>query len=201
MKIISFEGIEGVGKSTQINLLKDYLESKNYLVEVYREPGSTFVGEKIRDILLDSNNDLSNETELLLMFAARSELIDKKINTSQCDYLLLDRFYDASMAYQGYGRKLSKDFITSLTSFINCPIPDLSFLLDISVKEGFQRKNNDVKDRIESSSNDFFNKVRKGYMTIAKANKHRFEIINAANDIDEIHQIIIKKIKSKNEHI
>ena len=200
MKIISFEGIEGVGKSTQINLLKDYLESKNYLIEIYREPGSTPVGEKIRDILLDSNNDLSNETELLLMFAARSELIDKKINTSQCDYLLLDRFYDASMAYQGYGRKLSKDFITSLTSFINCPVPDLSFLLDISVKEGFQRKNNDVKDRIESSSNDFFNKVRKGYKTIAKANKNRFEIINAANDIDEIHQIIIKKIQSKNEN-
>jgi len=201
MKIISFEGIEGVGKSTQINLLKVYLESKNYLIEIYREPGSTPVGEKIRDILLDSNNDLSNETELLLMFAARSELIDKKINTSQCDYLLLDRFYDASMAYQGYGRKLSKDFITTLTTFINCPIPDLSFLLDISVKEGFQRKNNDVKDRIESSSNDFFNKVRKGYKTIAKANKNRFEIINAANDIDKIHQIIIKKIQSKNEHI
>ena len=201
MKIISFEGIEGVGKSTQINLLKDYLESKNYLIEIYREPGSTPVGEKIRDILLDSNNDLSNETELLLMFAARSELIDKKINTSQCDYLLLDRFYDASMAYQGYGRKLSKDFITSLTSFINCPIPDLSFLLDISVKEGFQRKNSDVKDRIESSSNDFFNKVRKGYKTIAKANKNRFEIINAANDIDKIHQIIIKKVQSKNGNI
>jgi len=201
MKIISFEGIEGVGKSTQINLLKYYLESKNYLIEIYREPGSTPVGEKIRDILLDSNNDLSNETELLLMFAARSELIDKKINTSQCDYLLLDRFYDASMAYQGYGRKLSKDFINSLTSFINCPIPDLSFLLDISVKEGFQRKNTDVKDRIESSSNDFFNKVRKGYKAIAKANKNRFEIINAANDIDKIHQIIIKRIQSKNEHI
>jgi len=197
MKIISFEGIEGVGKSTQINLLKDYLESKNYLVEVYREPGSTFVGEKIRDILLDSNNDLSNETELLLMFAARSELIDKKINTSQCDYLLLDRFYDASMAYQGYGRKLSKDFITSLTSFIDCPIPDLSILLDISVSEGFKRKNNDIKDRIESSSNDFFNKVRRGYKAIAKANKNRFEIINAANDIDKIHQIIINKLQSK----
>ena len=201
MKIISFEGIEGVGKSTQINLLKDYLESKNYMIEIYREPGSTPVGEKIRDILLDSNNDLSNETELLLMFASRSELIDKKINTSQCDYLLLDRFYDASMAYQGYGRKLSKDFISTLTTFINCPIPDLSFLLDISVKEGFQRKNNDVKDRIESSSNDFFNKVRKGYKAIAKANKNRFEIINADSDIDKIHQIIIKKIQSKNELI
>ena len=195
MKIISFEGIEGVGKSTQINLLKDYLESKNYLVEIYREPGSTPVGEKIRDILLDSNNDLSNETELLLMFAARSELISKKVNTSQCDYLLLDRFFDASMAYQGYGRALSKDFISSLTTFINCPIPDLSFLLDISVEEGFKRKNNDIKDRIESSSNNFFNKVRKGYLSIAKANKKRFVIIDAENDIDKIHSIIVNKIK------
>tara|TARA_B100000965_G_scaffold364010_1_gene347328 strand:- start:1731 stop:2336 length:606 start_codon:yes stop_codon:yes gene_type:complete len=201
MKIVSFEGIEGVGKSTQINLLKDHLESKNYLVDIYREPGSTPVGEKIRDILLDANNDLSNETELLLMFASRSELINKKINTSQCDYLLLDRFFDASMAYQGYGRNLSKNFITSLTSFISCPIPNLSFLLDIPVKEGFKRKNNDIKDRIESSSNDFFNKVRKGYLSIAKANKSRFEIINAADDIDKIHQIIIKKIQSKNENI
>ena len=195
MKIISFEGIEGVGKSTQINLLKAYLESKNYQVEIYREPGSTPVGEKIRDILLDLNNDLSNETELLLMFAARSELISKKVNTSQCDYLLLDRFFDASMSYQGYGRALSKEFISSLTLFINCPTPDLSFLLDISVEDGFKRKNNDVKDRIESSSNDFFNKVRKGYLSIAKANKNRFVIINAANDIDKIHNIIVNKIK------
>ena len=195
MKIISFEGIEGVGKSTQINLLKDHLESKNYQVEIYREPGSTSVGEKIRDILLDLNNDLSNETELLLMFAARSELISKKVNTSKCDYLLLDRFFDASMAYQGYGRALSKDFISSLTTFINCPIPDLSFLLDISVEEGFKRKNNDIKDRIESSSNNFFNKVRKGYLSIAKANKKRFVIIDAENDIDKIHSIIVNKIK------
>jgi len=201
MKLITFEGIEGVGKSTQINLILEWLISKGYSTKLLREPGSTDFGEKIRELLLSKESNISAHTELLLMFAARSELIDKKINTSQCDYLLLDRFYDASMAYQGYGRKLSKDFINSLTSFINCPIPDLSFLLDISVKEGFQRKNNDVKDRIESSSNDFFNKIRKGYKTIAKANKNRFEIINAANDIDKIHQIIIKRIQSKNEHI
>ena len=81
MKIISFEGIEGVGKSTQLRLLKDYLESKNFLVDVYREPGSTNTGEKIRDILLNSSNELSNEAELLLMFASRSELIKHKINS------------------------------------------------------------------------------------------------------------------------
>ena len=90
MKIISFEGIEGVGKSTQLRLLKDYLESKNFLVDVYREPGSTNTGEKIRDILLNSSNELSNEAELLLMFASRSELIKHKINKCKSDYLLLD---------------------------------------------------------------------------------------------------------------
>ena len=87
MKIISFEGIEGVGKSTQISLLKEYLESKKYLVEIYREPGSTNTGEKIRDILLNNSNQLSGKTELLLMFSARSELINK-INTSKADYIL-----------------------------------------------------------------------------------------------------------------
>ena len=194
MKIISFEGIEGVGKSTQISLLKNYLETKDYIVEIYREPGSTLIGEKIRDILLDKNNDLSNETELLLMFGARSELV-KKINSSKCDYLLLDRFYDASMAYQGFGRNLSKDFISSLISFIKCPIPQLSILLDIAVEEGFKRKNNDTKDRIESSSKDFFNKVRKGYLKIAKNNNERFIIINASNDIEIIHNKVVKNVE------
>ena len=194
MRIISFEGIEGVGKSTQVSLLKKYLESKNYIVDVFREPGSTTAGEKIRDILLDANNNLSNETELLLMFSSRSELINKKINNSKSDFLLLDRFFDASMAYQGFGRDLSKDIIESLISFINCPIPEISFLLDASVEAGFKRKNNDKKDRIESSSKNFFNKVRNGYLSIAKKNINRFVVLNASENIDDIHKIIINKI-------
>ena len=111
MKLISFEGIEGVGKSTQINLLKIFLESRNLSVEVYREPGSTVVGEKIREILLDTTLELSNESELLLMFAARAELVKVQILNCESDFLLLDRFYDASLAYQGYGRNISIDFI------------------------------------------------------------------------------------------
>ena len=194
MKIISFEGIEGVGKSTQMKLLKDYLESKHFLVDTYREPGSTDAGEKIRDILLNSKNQLSDEAELLLMFASRAELIKQKIQTSKSDYLLLDRFYDASIAYQGYGRKLSISFIESLISFINCPIPDLSILLDISVEEGFSRKTNDQIDRIESSNSIFFQRVRKGYIKIAKDHKDRFIKINASMDIEEIHNAIINHI-------
>ena len=193
MKIISFEGIEGVGKSTQISLLKEYLESKKYLVEIYREPGSTNTGEKIRDILLNNSNQLSGKTELLLMFSARSELINK-IKTSKADYILLDRFYDASIAYQGYGRNLSKAFIDELISFIDCPKPNLSFLLDISVEEGFSRKINDTKDRIESSGIEFFNKVRNGYLEIAQ--DKRFITIDASNNVQSIHESIIENIQS-----
>ena len=197
MKILSFEGIEGVGKSTQINLLKKYLEKKHFNVEVLREPGSTPAGERIRDILLNSDNNLSNEAELLLMFAARSELINNKINNLTCDYLLLDRFYDASIAYQGYGRNLSLSFINELISFIKCPIPHKSILLDIPVNIGFSRKTNDTKDRIESSGDKFFNKVRNGYLKIAKSNPDRFIIINADDDIDNIHTEILINLDLK----
>ena len=194
MKIISFEGIEGVGKSTQIELLKKFLEKNSKSVEVFREPGSTLSGEKIRDILLDDQYDLSSKTELLLMFSARSELVNKKINNSTADYLLLDRFFDASLAYQGYGRNLSIELINKLVDFIDCPSPDLSFLIDISVEEGFARKINDKIDRIESSGNDFFNKVRNGYLEIAKNNEDRFIIINGSKTVDEIHNNIIQNI-------
>ena len=194
MKIISFEGIEGVGKSTQIELLKKFLEKNSKSVEVFREPGSTLSGEKIRDILLDDQYDLSSKTELLLMFSARSELVNKKINNSTADYLLLDRFFDASLAYQGYGRNLSIELINKLVDFIDCPSPDLSFLIDISVEEGFARKINDKIDRIESSGYDFFNKVRDGYLEIAKNNEDRFIIINGSKTVDEIHNNIIQNI-------
>ncbi len=194
MNIISFEGIEGVGKSTQINLLKEFLVKNNFTVEVLREPGSTSAGESIRNILLNKDSDISNKTELLLMFAARSELINKKIQTSSCDYLLLDRFFDASIAYQGYGRNLPIAFIEDLIKFTDCPIPKLSILIDISVEEGFARKINDTKDRIESSSMDFFNNVRNGYLEIAKKNKNRFLVIDGSSSIAEIHDSIIKKL-------
>ena len=194
MKIISFEGIEGVGKSTQIELLKNFLEKNSKSVEVFREPGSTLSGEKIRDILLDDQYELSSKTELLLMFSARSELVNKKINNSTADYLLLDRFFDASLAYQGYGRNLSIELINKLVDFIDCPLPDLSFLIDISVEEGFARKINDKIDRIESSGYDFFNKVRNGYLEIAKNNEDRFIIINGSKTVDEIHNNIIQNI-------
>lgn len=194
MKIITFEGIEGVGKSTQINLLKDYIESRGLSASIFREPGSTAIGENIRSILLDSKENLSKESELLLMFAARAQLISEKVKISNTDFILFDRFYDASVAYQGYGRGLSVDFINNLISFINCPQPDLTFLLDISVENGFKRKIDDVKDRIESSGDEFFENVRQGYLEIAKSQPERIKVIDAMGSIDDINKEIIKEV-------
>lgn len=194
MKIITFEGIEGVGKSTQINLLKDYIESRGFSASIFREPGSTAIGENIRSILLDSKENLSKESELLLMFAARAQLISEKVKISNTDFILFDRFYDASVAYQGYGRGLSVDFINNLISFINCPQPDLTFLLDISVEDGFKRKIDDVKDRIESSGDEFFENVRQGYLEIAMSQPERIKVINAMGSIEDINKEIIKEV-------
>lgn len=194
MKIISFEGIEGVGKSTQILMLEKYLNNQNFSTEILREPGSTEAGEKIRDVLLNSPLNLSNESELLLMFAARAQLINEKIIGSDKDIILLDRFYDASIAYQGYGRGLSLNSIDSLIKFTQCPAPNITFLLDIDVKEGFKRKFNDKKDRIESAGNSFFEKVRSGYIEIAKNEPDRIKIIDASMNIDLIHIEIIKTL-------
>tara|TARA_B110001450_G_scaffold69744_1_gene65995 strand:- start:1087 stop:1683 length:597 start_codon:yes stop_codon:yes gene_type:complete len=194
VKIFSFEGIEGVGKSTQINLLKEYLETNGYNTEILREPGSTITGESIRSILLDSKENLSSESELLLMFAARAQLISEKVNNSNSDIILFDRFYDASLAYQGFGRNLPIDFIQSLITFINCPEPRLTFLLDISVQDGFERKVNDVKDRIESAGNEFFKKVREGYLEIANNNQSRIKVIDAMQSIDDINKSIIDHV-------
>jgi len=194
MKIISFEGIEGVGKSTQINLLKDYLESKGLTVTVLREPGSTITGESIRSILLDSKENLSEESELLLMFAARAQLISEKVLNNNVDVILFDRFYDASIAYQGFGRGLSINFIKNLIDFTKCPTPDLTFLLDISVQDGFERKIADIKDRIESSGDEFFNKVRNGYLEIANDQPGRIKIIDAMDSIESIYEKITEHV-------
>ena len=194
--IISFEGIEGVGKSTQINLLKNWFENQNLKTTIVREPGSTIASEKVRDILLSNEISLSNETELLLMFAARAQLINEKIASSEFDIILFDRYFDASIAYQGYGRCLSVDFINQLIEFTKCPSPSMTFLLDMGVEKGFKRKSNDLKDRIESSGLDFFNKVRQGYLSIASSQPHRVKIIDADQPESKIHGQIISKIKT-----
>ena len=186
-KLITFEGIEGVGKSTQINLVLDWLKTKGFSTKLLREPGSTIFGEKIRELLLSKDSDISAHTELLLMFAARSEMIKEHLIDSREDFILCDRYYHASIAYQGFGRKLSLDLINVLINGVNCPTPDLTIIYDLDVKAGFKRKTNDVIDRIESSGINFFEDVRKGYQQLAKE-RSEVEIVDASESIECISQ-------------
>ena len=185
MKLISFEGIEGVGKSTQITLIQEWLKTKGLSSKLIREPGSTEFGEKIRDLLLSNDSDISAHTELLLMFAARAEMVNEHLVNSKEDILLCDRYYHASIAYQGYGRKLSLELIENLIQNINCPIPDLTIIYDLDVRLGFKRKANDDIDRIESAGVNFFEDVRKGYQQLAIERKE-VELIDASQEIELI---------------
>jgi len=185
MKLITFEGIEGVGKSTQINLVLDWLKTKGFSTKLLREPGSTDFGEKIRELLLSRETNISAHTELLLMFAARSEMIKEHLIDSREDFILCDRYYHASIAYQGYGRKISLDLINLLIATVNCPTPDLTIIYDLDVEAGFERKTNDIIDRIESSGINFFKDVRKGYQQLA-IDRNEVEILDASEPIEII---------------
>ena len=187
MKLISFEGIEGVGKSTQITLIQEWLKIKGLSSKLIREPGSTEFGEKIRDLLLSNDSDISAHTELLLMFAARAEMVNEHMINSKEDIILCDRYFHASIAYQGYGRKLSLELIENLIQNINCPIPDLTIIYDLDVRLGFKRKANDDIDRIESAGENFFEDVRKGYQQIAK-DREEVVILDASESIEVLNE-------------
>ncbi|MDG1722240.1 MAG: dTMP kinase [SAR86 cluster bacterium] len=196
MKLITFEGIEGVGKSTQIQMLNEHINASGFTSTIIREPGSSPFGEDVRNLLLNSDHDISAEAELLLMFASRAELVKTSLQKPNTDYVLCDRFYDASIAYQGYGRELDLDFINQLILNIKCPIPDLTILLDLDPLKGFERKAEDKMDRIESAGIDFFTRVRNGYLTQAKQNTKRIKVIDASQDITSISNQILLHFKN-----
>ena len=195
MKIISFEGIEGAGKTTQINLLKDYLDLNNITCTLLREPGSTPGGEMIRKVLLSNEITLSSMTELLLMFSARAEMVNNLIKKSDSEFIVLDRYFHASLAYQGYGRGISLDKIYNLIKVTECPEPNLTIVLDIEPSKGFERKRHDEKDRIENSGNNFFTKVKNGYVALADRYDY-VKIIDAQQTEKNIHNQIIDLVNS-----
>ena len=195
MKIISFEGIEGAGKTTQINLLKDYLDLNNITCTLLREPGSTPGGEMIRKVLLSNEITLSSMTELLLMFSARAEMVNNLITKSDSEFIVLDRYFHASLAYQGYGRGISLDKIYNLIKVTECPEPNLTIVLDIEPSKGFERKRHDEKDRIENSGNNFFTKVKNGYVALADRYDY-VKIIDAQQTEKNIHNQIIDLVNS-----
>lgn len=198
---ITFEGLDFCGKSTQVELLKNYYEKNSASVKIIREPGGVKISEKIRDVLLDNKNvEMFDETELLLFSASRSQLVREKIIPflNSGNIVISDRFHDSSIAYQGFGRGINTDFVIQLQKFaIGDAVPDLTFFIDIPIEEVLKRKSKvsvSALDRIEVSKNDFYEKVRHGYKYLVE-NEERFIQINGLSTIEEIHKNIIEEIK------
>jgi len=203
-RFISFEGIEGCGKTTQIARLSEFLKSHSMAHTVTREPGGTAVGEGIRKILLHSETiHLTAASELLLFFASRSQNILEKIQPAleRGEMVICDRFYHASMAYQGYGRGIPLDFITRLTELVCDRFrPELTVLLDIEPAVGLARararNHGRVEDegRFEAEDLEFYARVRNGYLELAKKDP-RIKVISADRSIEEVHRDIVKVLE------
>ncbi|WP_417510010.1 dTMP kinase [Methylophaga sp.] len=193
-KFISIEGIEGAGKSTQIQFIKTYLERFNQTVVVTREPGGTPLAEEIRALLLKPREErVSDDTELLLMFAARAQHINQVIlpALSEGKWVVCDRFVDATFAYQGAGRGIHEERIASLADWTLAGLKtDLTLLFDLPVDVGQQRVNQRLlqKDRFEQEKTDFFEKIRHCYLERATAEPERIQIIDAEKSITAIEQ-------------
>jgi len=199
-KFVSFEGIEGCGKTTQIALLSEYLKKRSIAHTITREPGGTAVGEGIRKILLNSETiHLTSASELLLFYASRSQNIQEKIKPAldRNEMVICDRYYHASMAYQGYGRGIPLEFIQKLTNLVCYPFrPDVTFLLDIEPEVGLARaraRNHgrpENEGRFEAEDLEFYNKVRDGYLELASADE-RIQLIYADRPIEAVHRHIL----------
>ena len=197
-RFITFEGIDGCGKTTQIDLLSQYLDSIGENNIIVREPGGTDVSEKIREILLDEKNKISDSTETLLFLSSRSQLMDEIIsnNIKNGQFTLCDRHTDSTLAYQGYGRGLNITILEALNNFSTSNIkPDITFVLDINLSESIKRIGKN-RDRMEQSGIDFLTKVQKGYYTIVNNNNKRYKLIDCNNrSIESINNEIIIVIK------
>jgi dTMP kinase len=192
-KFITVEGTEGAGKSTNINYIQDYLSTNKIDFISTREPGGTPIAEKIRHLLLDKSHfDLCHDAELLLMFAARAQHLNEKILPAleSGKWVVCDRFTDASYAYQGGGRGLSREKISELEQFVQGSLrPEATILLDIPVEIGMQRvRDRGETDRFEQEQFDFFNRVRKTYLSLAENNPERYHIIDTQPAIEEVHE-------------
>lgn len=200
---ISFEGIEGSGKTTQIQGVRSYLRHKGHDVVVTREPGGSKIGRQIRSILLDSKNKgLNSLAELLLYMADRAQHLEEivKPGLSTGKIILCDRYYDATIAYQGYARALGVELITRLHKLaFDDYKPDMTFLLDLPPETGLERawrqidngQRTGTETRFEEEALDFHRKVREGYLTLAGLEPRRFKIIDASGTTDRVAKEIL----------
>ena len=197
---ISFEGIEGSGKSTQIELIEELIRAKGYQVKKLREPGTTELGEKIRNIFLEKTTETVDPiTEAFLLYASRKHLDQNFLRQNLDDgaIVIADRYADATLAYQSYGKGLDHNFVKLIHDSSQLLSPDLTFYMDISAELSRERISDREMDRMESESIDFFKKVREGYLQIAHDNPERVVVLDANKTIDELHESIKKIISNK----
>ncbi|MCP5464177.1 MAG: dTMP kinase [Deltaproteobacteria bacterium] len=206
---LTFEGVEGSGKTTQMKLLAEALEKQGDTVVLTREPGGTPIGDQIRQILLDANNkEMVPDCEVLLYYAARAQHIQEKIKPSleQGKVVLCDRFVEASVAYQGYGRGISLQNLGFLGELVLDGLrPDLTILFDMPVEVGLERalkrasglEAAQKEDRFEQEQKSFHEKVRAGYLEMAKKEPNRFVVVNADQTVQDLHAEILGIVLNK----
>ena len=204
-KFITIEGGEGVGKSTNADLIQSMLESRGCEVVVTREPGGTALGEALRSILLSSGIESPVAmAELLIIFAARAQHLTTVIEPALAagKWVLCDRFTDATYAYQGWGRDIDKDAIASLEQLVQgARRPDLTILLDMDPSLGLARAQERAElDRFEQEEVVFFNRVREGYLARAKEEPARWLIIDASKTLDEVNRVIKETLNDWFDH-
>lgn len=193
---ITFEGADGCGKTTQINLLKEYLENKNYEIITTLEPGGSDIGKKLRQILLHHDGFVSPRAEMFMYLADRAQHIDTVIknNVEKNKIVLCDRHIDSTVAYQGYGRGEDIEQINLLNEIATGGYkPDLTFVFDVD-SEVAQKRVGNVKDRLESEGLEFHRKIRQGYLELAKKYPNRIKVINSNKTIEEVFEQVKKII-------
>lgn len=193
---ITFEGCDGCGKTTQLELLAKFLEEKGYDVIVTREPGAKGLGTKLREILLNYDGEVSSNCESFLFLADRAQHIDTLVKPAieNGKIVLCDRHIDSTVAYQGYGRGINLEQINYLNNLATSGLkPDLTLLFDVDTETSMQRVGKN-KDRMESAGIEFQEKVRHGYLELAKEESKRIKVFNSKKTIEQLHQEVLNTI-------
>jgi dTMP kinase len=202
---VSFEGIDGSGKSTQLVFLKDWLEEMGRTVMTVREPGATVLSEAIREILLNNRHSITSTAELLLFSAARTHLVETVIRPAleRGEVVLCDRFVDSTTAYQGYGRRLDLDQVHACNVLATQGVmPVVTFFIDVPYDQAQQRMQfhpGAEPDRMERAGREFFERVRAGYLAIATKEPDRFVVINGMQERASIHAEIVSEMARRLE--
>jgi dTMP kinase len=197
---LSFEGIDGCGKTTQLQMLRDFLEAQGQRVVATREPGGTQLAETIRNYLLHSSQPLAKRTELLLFGAARAQHVEEIVRPALQDgaWVLSDRFTDSSLAYQGGGLGLDAAFIRAMNTFATGELqPHLTLLFDVPLETALERRSREKNDRIEARGSEFQQRVRDTFLEVARTEPQRIEVLSAVDSPQAIHENALKVLRRR----